>query len=152
MATLAISDEGGRDKIKNYQTGHYILSNEAIWRIFGLEIPQYPTVVNLAVHLENGQRVYFTEDTAHNLAQTPPETTLIAFFKLCQQNLFVKSLMYIEVPNYYTWTKQKPWIQRKQGKNIQGHKVKAPDAIGSVYTVHPNNRECFYLRLLLHTV
>ena len=26
------------------------------------------------------------------------------------------------------------------------------DAIGRVYAVHPNNRECFYLRLLLHTV
>ena len=56
MATFAIGDEGGRDEIKNYQTGRYILSNEAIWRIFGLEIRQrYPAVVNLAVHLENGQ-------------------------------------------------------------------------------------------------
>ena len=100
MATFAIG-EGGRDEIKNYQTGCYILK-----RVFGLEIPQqYPTVVNLAVHLENGQRVYFIEDTAHNLAKTPPETTLTAFFKLCQQDGFAKSLMYVEVPTYYTWTK-----------------------------------------------
>ena len=40
MATFPTGDEGGQDEIKKYQTGHYILSNEAIWRIFGLEIYQ----------------------------------------------------------------------------------------------------------------
>ena len=89
MATFAIGDEYGRDEIKNYQTGHYILSNEVIWRIFGLEIHQrYPTVVNLAVHLENRQKVYFTKDTDHNLGQTPAETTLTTSFKLCQQDVY----------------------------------------------------------------
>lgn len=33
-------------------------------------------VLNLVVNLENGQRVYFNQDTAHNLAQIPPETNL----------------------------------------------------------------------------
>ena len=93
-----------------------------------------------------------TEDTAHNLAQTPPETTITAFFKLSQQDVFAKSLMYGEVPPDYTMTKQKPWIRQKQGKTVQGHEVKESDAIGCVYTVHSNNKECFYLRLFLHTV
>ena len=66
MATFAIGDQADRDEMKNYPTGRYISSNEAIRRNFGLEIHQrYPTVVVL---LENGQRVYFAEDTAHNLA------------------------------------------------------------------------------------
>ena len=60
--------------------------------------------------------------------------------------------MYVEVPTYDTWTKQKSWIQQKHGKTFQGHEVKAFDAIGHVYTVHPNNRECFYLWLILDTV
>ena len=65
MATFAIGDEGGRDEIKKIiRQGVIISNNEAISGIFGLEIHQrYPTVMNLAVHLENGQRVYFTEDT-----------------------------------------------------------------------------------------
>ena len=105
MAPFAIGSEGRRDEIKKYQTGRYISNDEAILRIFGSEIHQrYPTVVNLAVHLENRQRVYISEDTADNLAQTPPETTITAFFKLCQQDVFVKSLMYVEVPTYSTWT------------------------------------------------
>ena len=85
MATFAIGDEDRQDEIKNYQTGCYISSNEAIWRIH----QGYLTAMNLAVHLEN--RVYFTKDTAHNIAKTPPETTLTDFFKLCQQDVFVKS-------------------------------------------------------------
>ena len=30
--------------------------------------------------------------------------------------------------------------------------VKSSDALGRVYTIHPNNSEAFYLRLLLHCV
>lgn len=43
----------------------YISSNELCWRIFGFPIyDKHPMVVHLAVHLENGQRVYFTEENA----------------------------------------------------------------------------------------
>ena len=51
------------DKISHYQNAQYVSSNEAAWRI--LEFPIHerdPPVQQLAVHLENGQRVYFTED------------------------------------------------------------------------------------------
>lgn len=30
--------------------------------------------------------------------------------------------------------------------------IRKSDAIGRVYTVHPNNYECFFLRLLLHNI
>lgn len=83
MATFRIGDEAERYGIQIFQTGRYISSNEAIRRIFGFEIHQrFPMVVNLAAHLENGQRVYFNEDTAQALAQTPPQTTLTAFLNI----------------------------------------------------------------------
>ena len=53
------------DEISDYQNARYISSNEAAWRI--LEFPIHerdPPVKQLAVHLENGQCVYFTEDIA----------------------------------------------------------------------------------------
>ncbi|GFW10572.1 ATP-dependent DNA helicase [Trichonephila clavipes] len=51
------------DEINQYQFGRYISSNEAVWRILSFPIHErHPTVVHLAVHLENGQRVYFTAD------------------------------------------------------------------------------------------
>jgi hypothetical protein len=49
------------DEVQSFQFGRYIGNNEAVWRI--LEFPiheRYPTVVHLSVHLENGQRIYFT--------------------------------------------------------------------------------------------
>ena len=45
-----------------YQMGPYISSNEAIWHICTFPIHKRdPAVVHLAVHIENGERVYFTE-------------------------------------------------------------------------------------------
>ncbi|GBP18639.1 hypothetical protein EVAR_14409_1 [Eumeta japonica] len=47
------------DEITLYQIGRYISSNEAAWRIFGFPIHERdPAVVQLAIHLENGQRVF----------------------------------------------------------------------------------------------
>ncbi|GFS15301.1 ATP-dependent helicase [Elysia marginata] len=45
------------------------------------------------------------------------------------------------------------WKRRVQGRVVPGFpEIKKTDCLSRVYTVHPNNRECFYLRLLLHHV
>ncbi|CAG9834798.1 unnamed protein product [Diabrotica balteata] len=87
------------DKITLYQIGRYISSNEAAWRIFGFPIHERdPVVVHLAVHLENGQRVFFTTETVINRASNLPETTLTAFFELFNSmddfGAFVRTLLY----------------------------------------------------------
>jgi PIF1-like helicase/Helitron helicase-like domain at N-terminus len=143
------------DEIKQYQLGRYISSNEAVWRILDFPIHErYPTVVHLAVHLENGQRVYFTEDNVHERVNEPPRTTLTAFFLLCQKDDFAKTLLYCDVPKYYTWDASgKIFKRRVQGTAVPGYpNVRESEALGRVYTVHPNNFECFFLRLLLYTV
>ena len=67
---------------------------------------------------------------------------------------FATTLLYNEVPQYFTWDeKAKHWSRRKKGKPVEGHQgIKKDDAIGRVYTVHPNQFECFCLRMLLHHV
>ncbi|XP_043262456.1 uncharacterized protein LOC122403167 [Colletes gigas] len=143
------------DEIKHYRTGRYISSNEAVWRILSFAIHErYPTVQHLAVHLENGQRICFNEQNAAQRAIAPPNTTLTAFLKLWQEDSFARTLLYAQVPSYYTWNASKKEFQRrKQGKSVQGHpNVFETDALGRIYTVHPNNDECFYLRLLLINV
>ena len=142
------------DEISDYQNARYVSSNEAAWRI--LEFPIHerdPPVQQLAVHLENGQRVYFTEDTAMDRASAdPPKTTLTEFFVLCQRDNFAKTLLYMDVPKYYTW-RNKSWNRRKQGKDVTGFPgVKEAHILGRVYTVNPRQGECFYLRLLLHNI
>ena len=143
------------DEVQRYVLGRYISSNEAIWRILDFSIHErYPTVVHLSVHLENGQRVYFTEDNLHERVNEPPKTTLTAFFLLCQQDDFAKTLLYCDVPKYYTWdASRKVFKRRVQGAAVRDHPgLRATDALGRVYTVHPNNFECYFLRLLLHNV
>jgi hypothetical protein len=69
------------DEINQYQLGRYISSNEAVWRILSFPIHErHPTVVYLAVHLENGHRVYFKADNVRTRALVPPATTLTAFY------------------------------------------------------------------------
>ncbi len=82
----------------------------------------------------------------------PPQTTLTGFFKLCQGDDFAKTLLYCEVPALYVW-RNKNWQRRKRGQLVAGHLgVRKDAALGRVYTVHPNFRECYYLRLLLHHI
>ena len=136
------------------QNARYVSSNEAAWRI--LEFPIHerdPPVQQLAVHLENGQRVYFTEDTALDRASgDPPKTTLTEFFALCRVDDFAKTLLYMDVPKYYTWN-NKSWSRRKQGTDVAGFPgVKEAHVLGRVYTINPRQGECFYLRLLLHHI
>ncbi|GFQ97130.1 uncharacterized protein TNCT_140451, partial [Trichonephila clavata] len=139
--------------------GTYISSNEAIWHILSFPIHERdPAVQHLAIHLENGQRVYFTEENVLQRAFEAPKTTLTEFFTLCQKpdvfGQFAKTLVYGDVPRYFTWNKSsKKWEPRKQGKPhpfITG--IFKAKTLGRLYTVHPKQRECFYLRLLLVNV
>jgi hypothetical protein len=115
---------------------------------------RYPTVVHLAVHLENGQRVYFTEDNLLNKVNKPPRTALTAFFLLWQKNNFASTRLYCLAPKGYTWNAlEKAFKCRVHGIIVSEHPdIKATDALGRVYTAHPNNLECFFLRFLLHTI
>lgn len=151
QATFSVRNP--HDEVENYLNGRYISTSEAVWRI--LEFPihdRHPTVVHLAVHLENGQRVFFTPGTARQVAQNPRKTTLLAFFELCNTDEFAKTLLYHEVPHYYTWANNK-FSRRRRGQDVDGHpEIKRDEALGRVYGVHPSQSECFYLRILLHHV
>lgn len=136
---------------------------EAIWRLLALNEmmilsfaihERYPIVVHLAVYLENGQRVYFNSENAAQRAERPPATTLTSFFSTCASDPFARTLLYSEMPRYYTWNaSSKKWLRRKQGQSVDGYPgVFSTDALGRVYTSHLKNDDCFYLRLLLVNV
>lgn len=156
MAMFGLAkDDDTYDEIKEFQMGRYISSNEAVWKILGFYIHErYPSVIQLAVHLENGQRVYFNEKNVTQKVLNPQNTTLTAFFELCQKDEFASTLIYNEVPKYYTWNAvKKQFKRRKQGiKNDNYPDIYSTETLGRVYTIHPNNAECFFLRLLLHTI
>ena len=137
-------------------TFSYIYTNSTSVIIYYIKLKSHlsdPPVQQLAVHLENGQRIYFTEDTALERASVdPPKTTLTEFFALCWVDGFARTLLYADVPKYYTWN-NKSWNRRKQGTDVAGFPgVKEAHILGRVYTINPRQGECFYLRLLLHHI
>ncbi|XP_039969509.1 uncharacterized protein LOC120781369 [Bactrocera tryoni] len=104
MAVFGVSPENNHDEVLQYQMGRYISTNEAVWRILSFPIhDRHPVVVHLAVHLENGQRVYYTAANAEQRVVEPPVTTLTAYFQLCETDEFFRTLLYSEVPHYFTW-------------------------------------------------
>lgn len=146
------------DEIQQFQNARYVGSSEAAWRILEHPIHEhFPPIVQLSVHLENGQRVMFSADTALERAQgPPPATTLTAFFQLCHEDDFARGLKYVEVPEFYTWNKStKKWMRRMRGVQVEGTENddvwKAP-CIGRIYTISPKAGECYFLRLLLNEV
>ncbi|XP_035445477.2 uncharacterized protein LOC118272869 [Spodoptera frugiperda] len=153
QATFALRNE--HDEVTRFQSGRYISSSEAVWRILSFNIHErYPPVTHLDVHLEGGQRIYFNAENVTERLENPRQTTLLAFFRLCQIDDFAKSLLYEEVPSYYTYDKQRGvFNRRRRGRPVEGESdIFKEHVLGRVYTVHPNNAECFFLRLLLHTV
>ncbi|XP_029655193.1 uncharacterized protein LOC115228861 [Octopus sinensis] len=145
-AMFTLQQQTFQDEVTHFQMGWYICSNRAFWRIFGLSIhEQYPPVKQLLVHLESGQRIYFTTETAAQQSLTPRETTLTTFFKLCQKNSFAKNLFYYQLPSYYTWNNQQ-WNRRKRGTEIDDYPdIQFDNVLGRVYTVHLTQQEYFYL-------
>lgn len=63
--------------------------------------------------------------------------------ELCQNDQFAKTLLYSQVPTYYTWNASgKKWNRRKQGTPVQGYAgIFESDAVGRLYTVHPIHAE-----------
>ena len=62
---------------------------------------RFPAIVHLAVHLENGQNLFYNENLQDRV-NNPPSTALTAFFDLCKKDEFTKTRLYREVPQYYT--------------------------------------------------
>ncbi|GFY24708.1 uncharacterized protein TNCV_1017541 [Trichonephila clavipes] len=77
QAILNIRQQGNvnidpRDEVQTFRAGRYVSSNESAWRILGLPLHErHPTLIHLAVHLPNGERIYFTENNLRERMATP---------------------------------------------------------------------------------
>ena len=133
-----------RDEITTYVDARYLGSCEATWRIFDFNInDRHPSVMPLAVHEPQRQRVLFTPQSAQHVLDNASHTTLTAFFAKNAQvppNDSTRQILYHDFPAHFTWNKRSKTWQRR---------ARSTGQIGRVYTVHPNAGEKFYIRLLL---
>ena len=136
------------DEVQLYQVGRYLSSHESCWRLFGFEIhARHPSVEHLQIHLEHQHKLYFIEGKEEQAVSNEQVTTLTGFFDLCKVDDFARSLLYIDVPKYYIWSKKK-WRRRKRGIPVQ-EKIFRSQVLGRMYTVHPSAQELYFLRMLL---
>ena len=139
-------DDGPHDEISEYLQGRYLTAPEAVANMFSFHLhEQYPSVMALAIHLNDEQFVQFKpEDNLHDVAKTKPISTLMGWFIGNVTYPEYRHLLYSEYPEQMTW-------------NRNGHvwKPRAKTArrtIGRMYTAYPKHGERFYLRLLLNHV
>ncbi|XP_076055175.1 uncharacterized protein LOC143033569 [Oratosquilla oratoria] len=140
------SDGKPVNEIRNYRDARYVNAIEATWRISNFHIHKsYPPVTYLPVHLGGEHNIFYVEKEAsmsveHQLAKV---TQLMAFFKLCENDVFARTLLCTEVPTYYVFCKKSSvWTERSRGSI----------SIGRMQTTNSKNAERFYLRLMLSHV
>ena len=75
------------------------------------------------------------------------DTTLMAYFKLNEEDQEARKHKYQDIPKYYTWSGNK-WSKRKS----QPEDGDMPRTIGRINNVSPVQGERFYLRLLLNHI
>jgi len=109
------------------------------------------TIIRLPVHFPNEQNVIIeNEVTEETITSALNQVTmLIDYFSLNSCDEEAKQYLYVEIPRYYTFKKEKinkrnisRWVKRKSHYNC----------IGRMYSVSPTQTELFHLRLLLLTV
>ena len=115
-------------KIPSQNTGHQLLDWQCIWKMDSACISMKKT-------------------SCSKLRVLHP---LTAFFQLCIEDNFARTKKYVEIPEYYTWSK-KTWLRRKRGKVVDDTVWKS-ETIGRIYTLNPRQSEVYFLRLFLNEV
>ena len=134
------------DEIVNYLEARYVSVTESCCRVFAFELhANLPHVMRLALHLENQQSVVFSEHSdLENVLSRQKHTTLTGWFIANQRFPSSRDITYTTFPDKFVWEKTKrEWKEREKGHGKM---------IGRVYSAHPGEGECFYLRMLLSHV
>ncbi|XP_064637083.1 uncharacterized protein LOC135493587 [Lineus longissimus] len=148
VATVGIQGQQVQDKdeIAQFINARSIDAYDAHWRTMEYSIQdRYPAVQSLAIHLQHQQNVIFKEDMAEEALDTMKDTTLMAFFKLNQNDPDAREYLYADIPEHYTWQPNHTW--KKRATPLASGEV--PRSIGRINNVSPIQGERFYLKLLL---
>ena len=124
-----------------------------------------PNIYRLPIHLENEQTLRYQQgqEVAAIAQANQTQTELMAYFNQIHmesitplninelgvgtngnRNPAGNQVTYVDFPTYYAWDSTRHLWKRRS----RPHKA---DTVGRVYSVHPNQEDIFYLRILLHT-
>jgi hypothetical protein len=137
------------DELSAHLAGRLLSVSEAVHRLLSLPLhKEWPPVVRLHVHLPHEQNVVFdpTVDEQAIIAQLYSTTsTLMAWFQINSRDAFARTLLYHEMPEFYTW------VAVANGGSWN-RRIKSLMAVGRTFSVSPQNTELHSLRRLLSVV
>ncbi|GBP29212.1 ATP-dependent DNA helicase pif1 [Eumeta japonica] len=95
-----------------------------------------------------------SEANAAQRAERPPSTTLTSFFAMCEADPFAATLMYVEMPKYYTWNQStKKFQRRKQGTPVPDWPAVDNNTGGLFFLDAPGGTgKTFVISLILATI
>ena len=139
------------DEISHYIDARFLTSFEGFFRIYEYLLIKFShTVIRLAVHLPDHQRILVSENAStQELEQAANnESTLTAWFNYNNQNVDTRedfdelapTLLYPEFPRHYRFINGK-WVRRVQNLTER--------TLSRIYSVSPRQVELLCLRTLL---
>ena len=136
------------NEIKEFRDSRYVSAPEAVWRLLNFQIHEKShTVIKLSVHLPGEHTVMYEEGNEGDVVNSKKaqRSTLTAYFEMNRNESFPRDLHYYEFPTHFTWNvSSKTWKPRQR---------RGDGVVARMYTVSPNDKEKYYLRLnLLYTV
>ncbi|XP_074299760.1 uncharacterized protein LOC141630921 [Silene latifolia] len=108
------------DEIQQYQSGRWVSSIEAMWRIYGFDLFEiYPPVMPLPIHLPSMQTIQLRPH--ENLTRVVSNekrirTPLTEFFKINNNNEHkaTERYLYSQFTEHYRWDKtERTWFKRR---------------------------------------
>ncbi|SAL94718.1 hypothetical protein, partial, partial [Absidia glauca] len=139
------------NEVAQYQNSRYVGPCEAVWRTLRFRIlMHHPTVSRLDLHLPEQQLVRFDADMSREqLAQareaSRENTKLLAFFRLCSEDVSARQFKYIDIPSRYVWCAKNSRWNRRTNPPFQ-------NVVTRIYSARISNIELYSLRLLLLSV
>src|ERR1700761_2449104 len=131
------------DEVQQYIDARYLAPHECIYRLMAWHLhEELPNVIRLPIPLDGDNVVYYDEDLTAAQLERRAKTHLTAYFEANATDSLARTILYQEFPGRFVWiAKTHRWKPHQRGW-----------VFGRMYTVHPNAREKFYLRLLLTSV
>ena len=148
VSTFGIQEINDKDEVTRFINARTIDPYDAHWRLSEFRVQErFPAVQKLAIHTEGQHQVIFKEGQALQALEGVKDTTLMAYFKLNEEDQEARKHKYQDIPKYYTWSGNK-WSKRKS----QPEDGDMSRTIGRINNVSPVQGERFYLRLLLNHI
>jgi hypothetical protein len=135
--------QGNIDDIKRFIDARWVTPPEVMWRIFGFILCEnYPSVLQLPLHLEGMHRVTFKEgdDLKNVLASDGADKSMLTeYFKTNRDRDDARHILYNDFPGTFRWLSTKVW-QKRKNRVFQ---------VGRIVSANPAEGDRYFLRVLL---